>query len=106
MSQRHFKPVVVEVDGDLFEIHLGKPGLPRVYRRKGASRRRVANDDPVLDAVAVEFRRGVDDRKAAEEAERLRRSTWRYRVGKRIGRWWAAIVGTLNRGLAALAWRR
>jgi hypothetical protein len=96
---RHFKPVLVEADGELYEIHLGAPGRPRVYRRVGTQHRRVQDGDPILATIAREMRAGVDRRKAAEDAERARRGTRRYRALAYLGRIWYRVTGWVSRAL-------
>lgn len=92
-----YRPMVVDVPpkdgkpGGTFEVHLGRPGVPKVYRRgsrPGAPIRRV-KDEPTLSRVAVAMREGVDRAKAAEEAEAKRKKTLRFKLFRGFGEWLA-----------------
>jgi len=90
--RRVYHPVEVDAAGETFEIHMGAPGKPRVYRKtKGGTVRRVRNDDPVLMEVAQAFREGVDKKKAAEAREVARKQG---RVA-RFFRWVGALLARL-----------
>ena len=94
---RTYKPITLDVvENDrmqAFQIHKGQPGAPRIYREgPGGSLRRVKRDDPILRDVAAELRRGVDEKKAAEEKELKRVRGWKARffrwVGEHVARIW------------------
>lgn len=86
-----YRPVVVDTfEGDRFEVHLGQPGKPKVYRRVGSSVRKVT-DEETLQRVAVAMREGVDRRKAALERERERKRGRLYRFFRWLGRMAARV---------------
>jgi len=87
--RRAYHPIQVDAAGETFEIHIGNPGKPRVYRKseKGPIRR-VPNNDPILLEVAKAFRKGIDEKKAAEERELARK---RGRIS-RFFRWIGAML--------------
>jgi hypothetical protein len=62
----------------VFEIHLGSPGKPKIYRRRRGQLRRV-EDGPTLMMVASAFRRTVDAGKATDERMEKRRQKWWYK---------------------------
>jgi len=94
---RVFRPVLVEVDeGEhrgLYEVHLGRPGKPRVYQRVGKQGLRRTLNPEVLAAVATTFGKRLAEQKARQVAEKKRRATWHYRarvwVGRTVARLWA-----------------
>ena len=97
-TQRRSRAVVLEVENVQYEIHLGRPGRPKIYRRVGAfgNLRRVTEQDPVLPKIAVEFRRQVDSTKKRDLRWQMARFRhWIRRLLARIGRllarlraWW------------------
>lgn len=98
-----YRPVIVDVEDEgTFEIHLGRPGKPRVFRQRTNGVQRVDDDDPVLPKVAKALREGVDARKEFEEEEERKRGRWTYRVGRKIGAWATAVWRFLNR---PIRWR-
>jgi hypothetical protein len=91
-----YRPVTVDTpEGDTFEVHLGQPGKPKVYRRVGSSVRKV-QDEPTLLRVAQAMREGVDRRRAFQERERKRKQTRTYRffrwLGRLVGRVWNVLM--------------
>lgn len=88
-----YHPVTVTVPGEgAFEIHMGAPGKPRIYRKAdGGALRRVKNDDPVLVDVATAFREGVDKHKAVADKEDKRRRGRVARFFRWVGGWLARV---------------
>jgi hypothetical protein len=87
--QRTFRPVIVSIpDGEphagIYEIHLGRPGNPKVYRRLSKGSLHRVSDDPRLAAVASWMKAGVRARQAAEAAKARQEASWRFRMGRKI----------------------
>lgn len=90
MKRNVIRPVTLsiqEVDANgkdkpkqsVFEIHLGQPGEPRVYRRRAGQLRRVKDED-TLWMVAKAFRRSTDASKNTDELMNKRRAKWWYKM--------------------------
>lgn len=63
----------------VFEVHLGSPGKPRIYRRRRGQLRRV-KDGKTLMMVADALRRTVDAGKATDARMEARRNKWWYKL--------------------------
>lgn len=99
-----YRPVIVDVEDEgTFEIHLGQPGKPRVFRQRSNGVQRVDDDDPVLWKVAEAFKEGIEARRAFEEAEARKRGRWLYLLGRKLGAWALDAWLFLNR---PIRWRR
>jgi hypothetical protein len=110
----HGRAHTIRVGTEVFQIHLGAPGRPRVYRVANGVQRRVSDNDPILQDVAVAFREAVEQSKLARELagvrvakERARRKRLLPRFFRRLG---ALIARTFHILLAAAgydpeAWR-
>jgi hypothetical protein len=96
-TRRVFRPVLVEVESGeqrgLYEIHLGRPGKPRVYQRIGNQGLRRVLNPAALEAVAMTFGKRLATLKERQIAEKARRAKWHYRarlwVGRTVARLWA-----------------
>src|SRR5690606_41903468 len=74
---RRPKPIVLEVPGEgLFQIHVHRPGAPRVYRvlHKGQLRR--VHDEATLQKVARPLRGYEDEHKRQHERKAFRAERW------------------------------
>lgn len=68
MSRRAFLPRIVKIEGVVYEIHQGTPGHPVIYRRsegKSGPLHRVADDDPIVDTIAMFMQAEREQKQAA-----------------------------------------
>jgi len=94
------RPYRLEVDGEAFEVHLGRSqsrSAPRVWRLAGegplSTRRLVEDGDPVLVEVAKQLR-------ALQRAGRVKRRPtlrarvvgWWRRLAAAVVSWWRRVV--------------
>lgn len=99
--RRVYLPKVVEVEGVEYELHLGRPGEPRIYRRLGRTLKRVKAGDPVVGVIAevlVEQRRRR--RALAARFGPVRAAGPRHWLRRLLGRfrhWWAWLAGRWKR---------
>ncbi len=85
----------------IFEIHLGKPGKPLVYRRRRGQLTKVPHDDAkTLRMVADAFRRSVDAGKVSDERRERIKKTWWYR----LLRWFRDLPDRLAKSLSWRSW--
>ena len=107
MTQRAYRPYRLNVDGADYDIELGRPGKPRIYRvHATGSRVRVPDtDQKTLERIAHALRHDVDQRKAAEAREAAIRASWINRTLRRIARplqrfyWWCnKVIAQIPRG--------
>ena len=100
-TRRLFRPVLIEVEqGEhrgLYELHLGRPGKPRVYQRIGKQGLRRVLNPPAIDAVAETFGKRIAEQKARQIAEKKRRAKWHYRARRWVGRMAARVWAWLSR---------
>lgn len=105
-----YRPVTIAIqeldaNGDpkpktsIFEIHIGSPGKPRVYRLRRGSHRRV-NDAKTLRMVADAFSRGTKAAKATDERMARRRKRWWYRLLQ----WFHGLPNRLTKSLSWRSW--
>ena len=81
----------------IFEIHLGRPGKPLVYRRRRGQLTKVPPDDAkTLRMVADALRRSTDAAKVADERREKSRKRWWYRFFV----WCHGLPDRLARGLS------
>lgn len=92
---RRPKPIVLEVPGEgLFQIHVHRPGAPRVYRVLYMGQLRRVHDEETLRKVAKSLRGYVDEHKRQHQ-----------RKAFRVARWIRLRIQRLADGIrAAIAW--
>lgn len=76
MAQRAYRPYRLNVDGQEYEIQLGRPGKPHVYAVKENGQQLRVHDGNLLTKIAHALRHDVDQRKA----EAKLRQHWVYRA--------------------------
>lgn len=101
-----YRPVVVDVPSGIhagtYELHLGRPGAPRVYRRLGNQGLRRVIDPAVHDAVA----RAYGYARAAARREIARRQRRPYRFGQWLSGLIARCLRAIGRAWRAVRWQR
>lgn len=88
-----YRAAIVEVEDELYQIHLGDPGRPRVYRvAKNSDTVRRVRDGETLNKVAVAFKEQYEARKRAIEQEKQRKQ----KLWPRFLRWIGRLVARLK----------
>lgn len=97
------KPIVLEVSGEgLFQIHVHRPGAPRIYRVLYKGQLRRVRDEETLRKVAKSLRGYVDEHKRQHERKAFRAvRSIRLRLA-RIAAWCRAALAWCG----MLFWRR
>lgn len=89
---RAIRPVLVRLDGLVYELHLGgRPGRPRVYRRTDWGHRKLKDNDPLIPRIATQAMVDARNRRDAAAREMRRRASRWFRMRMRLGAWWARV---------------